>query len=97
MSDPLTFACHHCDNPACIHPDHLYPGDFQSNSDDKMNRGKSMIGKDNGRAKLTEIDVRNIRAKHGEAANLSDLSRSYGVTATAIRHIINGKNWRHVA
>jgi hypothetical protein len=40
-SDPTGgFVCHHCDNPTCVNPDHLYLGDFQSNSDDRLNRGR---------------------------------------------------------
>lgn len=32
------FICHHCDNPACINPNHLYVGDSKSNGKDAANR-----------------------------------------------------------
>lgn len=34
------FALHRCDNPPCINPDHLHPGDAQRNLRDAMERGR---------------------------------------------------------
>ena len=30
---------HHCDNPPCVRPDHLYVGDAKANMDDTVKRG----------------------------------------------------------
>jgi hypothetical protein len=38
---PGEFACHHCDNPRCCNPEHLYVGDHASNMRDKVARGRS--------------------------------------------------------
>lgn len=35
------FVCHHCDNRACVRPDHLYAGNALSNSWDRIARGRS--------------------------------------------------------
>jgi hypothetical protein len=35
--------CHHCDNPACINPDHLYAGTARTNYDDMVRRGRHRV------------------------------------------------------
>lgn len=32
--------CHHCDNPGCVNPFHLFAGTAQDNVDDKMKKGR---------------------------------------------------------
>lgn len=43
--------CHHCDNPGCVNPDHLYAGNPKTNGNDKKVRGRAkgtqLFGKDN--------------------------------------------------
>lgn len=36
--DPSLFACHHCDNPPCVNPNHLYWGTVQDNTRDRDER-----------------------------------------------------------
>jgi hypothetical protein len=33
--------CHHCDNPACVRPDHLFTGTAQDNTDDMFKKGRN--------------------------------------------------------
>src|SRR5262249_18430785 len=33
-------ALHHCDNPPCVNPAHLYVGDAKQNMQDKIDRGR---------------------------------------------------------
>lgn len=38
---PGAHICHHCDNPPCCNPSHLYEGDATTNSHDKESRGRA--------------------------------------------------------
>lgn len=58
---------------------------------------KVQKGDDINTSKLTEKDVINIRKLYKTTCkNLSELGRKFGVTHTAIRFIIIGKNWKHI-
>jgi hypothetical protein len=37
---PDELACHHCDNPPCVNPRHLYVGDYSRNQADAVERGR---------------------------------------------------------
>lgn len=39
------FICHHCDNPKCINPNHLYMGTPKDNAQDCVRRGRHRKGK----------------------------------------------------
>lgn len=34
-------ACHHCDTPGCVRPDHLFPGTASDNMQDKARKGRA--------------------------------------------------------
>lgn len=89
---------HHCDNPACVNPSHLYLGDHKQNMSDKVARGRcnAACGEGNGFSKLTEHDVRRIRARYSEGARQVDLARDFNVYQTTISKIVTRKQWSHI-
>lgn len=82
---------HDCDNPACYRPDHLRDGSQADNLKDMTARGRRY-------SKVTEDDVRTMRARHAEGGvTYAQLGREYGMTKTGARNAIIGKTWSHVA
>ena len=95
--------CHHCDNPPCVRPSHLFLGTQLDNVRDCITKGRAnqearvRRGIQNGRSKLTEDQVREIRTRRARGETLRRLSLSFGVSMTAINNIEHGKLWSSVA
>lgn len=94
---PDEHVCHVCDNPPCANPRHLFKGSAADNMTDKVKKGRHLIGSQVGTSKLTEDQVREIRARYA-AGGISQaaLGREYGVHQHPIWAIVNGKSWKHV-
>ncbi len=90
---PDQYACHHCDNPLCVRPDHLYPGTPRDNMRDAIDRRRVRAGERNHSSKLTEAAVREIRAS---GASVGSLAKRFGVTHGAVSMARSGKTWRQV-
>lgn len=90
--------CHHCDNPMCVNPNHLFLGTDKENASDMINKGRSLRGEKHKLAILTESDVLEIRRVHtplkksGPFTPLS-LSKKYGVEPVTIAKVLNRTNW----
>lgn len=90
---------HHCDNPPCVNPEHLYLGTAQDNIDDMHRRGRARkaLGEEASGAKLTKADVIEMRRLYREdGLNHAELGRRFNVTTPAARDAIRGRNWAHV-
>ena len=91
--------CHHCDNPRCVRPDHLFLGTHGDNNRDRAAKGRSAKGEQSGTAKLTEAAVAEIRRLHTPLRktgpySTSALARRFGVHPSMIRYIVRKECWR---
>ena len=87
--------CHHCDNPSCVNPRHLFLGTPKDNRRDAIRKGRvPSRGEKNNRSKLTENDVREIRKRlaQGELSQ-RDIGNEFGVSNQTVSNIKLGKNW----
>lgn len=99
--------CHHCDNPPCVNPDHLYAGNAKTNIRDAINRGRAVFpptdpevhvrGEGSPNALLTAenvVEMRRIMAAGGTTFEL--LALSFGVSMVTARDAVHGKTWAHL-
>jgi len=87
--------CHHCDNPSCVKPDHLFLGTTQENVNDKMAKGRHDPGRGVAQknAKLDDDKVRFIRQRSMTGPQLAE---KFDVSLALIKAVRTGKKWKHV-
>ena len=91
---------HHCDNPICCNPAHLWLGTQADNIRDRDSKGRQAtgvsrrtiksFGEKNGQAKLTRDNVRAIRKDQRSKYILGPL---YNVSPSQIWRIRQGIHW----
>jgi DNA-binding XRE family transcriptional regulator len=94
-------ACHTCDNPSCINPEHLVPGTAADNTRQMMERGRKTSRRQSlpGSGKLTVHQLREIQAKYAGKISKRQLAREYGVNQQTITKIVKAnipENWTTV-
>lgn len=89
---------HSCDNPPCVNPAHLLEGTHQENMDDMAVRQRKvpLIGERNGRAVLTEVQVKEIKLRLTNGEICRCIAESYNVTRSTINSIKRGRIWKQV-
>ncbi len=87
---------HKCDNPPCCNPEHLFLGTQKENIADARQKGRFPNGERSGPAKLTQVQVVQIKAHLAEAKlSLRRIGELFGVSAGAVFGIKSGVNWFH--
>lgn len=86
-------ACHTCDTPLCVNPNHLFLGTDKDNHDDCVKKGRDIAGEKTYNAKLTESDVREIRSS---TATIRSVAVQKGICPAQAWRIKHGERWKHV-
>jgi hypothetical protein len=93
--------CHHCDNPECVNPLHLFLGTVKDNSVDMVRKGRwkgvDQRGERNGAAKLSDAQVARIRDQIRAGLTNTAIAKLYGVTHQLISRIRRGRAWGEAA
>jgi len=87
---------HSCGRPNCVNPRHLRWATITENAHDKEGHGTVVYGVKHPNARLTEDDVREIRASWEAGVTFSDIARHYGIHRVHARNIVRLKVWARV-
>lgn len=100
------YICHHCDNPPCVRPDHLWPGTNSENILDASRKGRHQPahGEHNPNARVTPAAVEFIRREYARVAPhgrwprgaAAGLRQRYQISRTQLARIVNGESWSHL-
>jgi len=94
------FVCHHCDNPPCCNPRHLFVGTIQDNLADMRAKGRGYNGSHPGKrgtentmTKLTPEEVRAIRI---DGRKQREIAEAFDISQSSVSYIKNRINWAHL-
>jgi len=79
--------CHHCDNPRCVNPAHLFLGTGSDNMRDAGTKGR--LGK------ATKIDadgVSELRRRHAAGERAVVLAAEFGVSVSNVHYIVSKRS-----
>lgn len=91
---PVGFdACHTCDNPPCVNPNHLYVGTRSQNLLDMSRRGrhpKQNLGERDWSAKFSDAEVDKWFEKHENGISFKQIARESGAHPSTVSRTIRG-------
>lgn len=85
-------AAHDCGNSLCVNPRHISWKTPAENQADRLAHGTHNRGERSGSARLTEFDVREIRALRGVVTQAA-LAQRFGVSPSHIAEIMLRRKW----
>jgi len=93
--EPHYETAHSCGNghKGCVAPRHLRWATSKENHADKLIHGTHNRGTNNYSTRLSEANVREIRASASAGVGASELAKRFGVSSGAVYGILYGRSW----
>lgn len=83
---------HHCDQPLCVRPEHLFLGTQKANMEDAAQKARLRVPRPTAR-KLTEAQREDIRRRYAAGGvTMRALAAEYGVTTPYIHLIVHKRS-----
>lgn len=87
---PEPFALHHCDTPACCRVDHLFEGNHQDNTNDKIRKGRQYT-----KLSREQIDLL-LLIRQTERPTYTSLAERFGISYSYVEKLCTGE-YRRIA
>ena len=89
--------CHHCDNPLCVNPHHLFLGTDADNTRDKVSKGRQsrrgQNGTRNGNAKINDEQLAEIRSRIAAGETNVSIAKDYPIGHAMVSRIRKGRSY----
>ena len=90
------FVLHHCDNPPCVNPSHLWLGTVADNNQDMAQKGRGIRGEHNPAARFNPGDIREMRRLRQQGLPTRGIAERFDVAERHVRRILKREIWSHV-
>jgi hypothetical protein len=91
--DSGSMCCHVCNNPGCVNPKHLYPGNGKLNAADRDKTPHGIHGERCHLAKLTDSQVKQIVKLHNIGKTNRQIANYLGVRRRLVERVCTGECW----
>lgn len=87
------FVCHHCDNPSCVNPEHLFLGTAEDNIRDMHKKGRAgtLKGEDSNLTKLSQEQIDRILRYKDTGRTQQQVADEFGINRSYVSMLWGGK------
>lgn len=91
---PGMLVCHHCDNPPCVNPAHLFLGTHADNNRDCRQKGRAKAPAPGSNRAFSAETVAAIRALSAGGRTRREIASAFGVHFNTIKGVLIGRTYR---
>jgi hypothetical protein len=93
------YSCHHCDNPPCCNPWHLFVGTQRDNMQDARRKGRVQrcAGESSSVARLNNAAIALIWSMHKEGIGAVATAKHLQVSTGAVQAVLEYRTWSQIS